>query len=630
VTVSALPPLVVVGLAAVVAVGTLSTRAHAWRRGRVNAPVRISDLLNVPRRYLVDVHAIVDRRPLAARMHTFAAGGFLLTGILGLLAAAGLLNGHVAAVVIALSGMSGIAGAAFAFARRSPRKPSYLSGGLYYSLPWLLGLANIFFMGVGISSAADLMVAWNTPGGIILLLTGMVSLTGLALIAGKGPMRHALAGTLHLAWHPRPGRFNGQSADTAFAQIDLDAPKLGANRVEDFAWNELLGFDSCVQCGRCEAACPAFAAGLPLNPKRFVNDIAGSNAPVQYTGSPHPGLPEHRELAGPILIGEEGASIAPETIWACTTCRACVDACPMMIEHLDGMIALRRFETLEHGATPGKAGDLFDALRETDTQSGNLLPARLNFAADLALPLMKEQHPVEVLLWIGEGGYELRNQRSLRAFIKLMRIAQIDFAVLAEERDCGDAARRLGDEIEFLRLAQANIATLSRYSFRSIVTLDPHVAHSLTRDYPALGGNYQVFHHTTFLDGLVREGRLSVEGQLNGRVTYHDPCYLGRYLNEIDAPRALIDKLGVERVEMARHGRQSFCCGGGGGGPVTDIKGKQRIPDLRMEQARETEAEIVVVACPNCTTMLEGVTQPRPLVRELSEILLEAVERRSS
>ncbi|MFD0465066.1 DUF3483 domain-containing protein [Microvirga aerilata] len=285
-TVSALPPLIIVGLAAVIAAGSLSTRAYAWRRGRVTAPVNMSDLLTVPRRYLVDVHAVVARRPLAARMHSLAAGGFILTGVLALFAVAGLLTGQASAALIALSGLAGIAGAVFAFARRSPQKPSYLSGGLYYSLPWLLGLANIFFAGVGICAAVDLIAAWDTPSGILLLLAGAVSLTGLALIVGHGPMRHALAGALHLAWHPRPGRFDGRGADTAFAPIDLDASKLGANRIEDFSWNELLGFDTCVQCGRCEAACPAFAAELPLNPKKFINDIAGSNAPVNYTGSP--------------------------------------------------------------------------------------------------------------------------------------------------------------------------------------------------------------------------------------------------------------------------------------------------------------------------------------------------------
>jgi len=625
-TVTDLPPLLVLCAAVLVLAATILARSRAWRRGQVGRSADLQALLAVPRRYLVDVHAVVGRKPSASQMHVPAAGGLLLTLVLALLAALGVLSGLLGAVLIIVSGLFGIAGAALALLRRVPSRPQHLSGGLYYTLPGLLALANVFSMGFGVSNALGTPPAWNSALGILLLSAGTISLVGLAAIAGIGPMRHAVAGVLHLAWHPRAARFDGVP-ETAFAGVDPNAPKLGADRVEDFTWNHLLGFDSCVQCGRCEEACPAFAAGAPLNPKKFINDIAGANAPVHYSGSPHPGLPRRLGQGGPLLIGEGGV-IAPETIWACTTCRACVDACPMMIEHLDGMIALRRFDTLERGATPGKAPELLDNLHETDTQSGRALSARLDFAADLALPLAQEDRPVDVLLWLGEGAYELRNQRSLRAFIQLLRHAHVDFAVLAEELDCGDTARRLGDEIEFLRLATKNIETLSRFSFQAIVTLDPHVAHSLARDYVALGGHYKVLHHTTFLEQLFTSGRLKAQAALDGRFTYHDPCYLGRYLGEVDAPRSLLDRLGVERVEMARFGRQSFCCGGGGGAPATDIRGERRIPDMRMDQGRATGADTMVVACPNCTIMLEGVPQPRPSVRELSEILLEAVEGR--
>ena len=345
---------------------------------------------------------------------------------------------------------------------------------------------------------------------------------------------------------------------------------------------------------------------------------------MSYAGSPHPGLPLVVGAGGPILIGEGGA-IRPETVWACTTCRACVVSCPMMIEHLDGIFELRRFETLERGTTPGKAPEVLRHLAETDTQCGRSTAERLDFAADLSLPLLEEGKSTEVLLWIGEGGYELRNQRSLRAFIELLRVADVDFAVLPEELDCGDLARRLGDEIEFDRLARANIRALSRLTFRTIVTMDPHIAHSFVRDYPALGGLYEVMHHSRFLVTLISQGRLSLARRMEGRLTYHDPCYLGRYLDEVEAPRRLLDHVTDERLEMTRHGRSSFCCGGGGGAAVTDIRGGRRIPDVRMDQARETGAEMVVVACPTCTIMLEGVSHPRPHVRELSEVLLDAL-----
>jgi N,N-dimethylglycine/sarcosine dehydrogenase ferredoxin subunit len=615
--------LLVVLLSALIIAGTFARRWHAWRQGRRDVPVRLSGLLAIPKRFLVDVHAAVGRKPPVARMHIQAAGGLLGAGVLAVAALLGILSGPIGATVITLAGLTGISGALLDGARRLPTRPPHLSGGRYQRLPLLLVGANLFFLGAGASAALDVLPSPLTPAGLVLLVLGLVSLGALASEAGRGPLRHALAGTLHLAFHPRPGRFTGAPA-TALAPGPVEAKKFGADRVGDFAWNHLLGFDSCVQCGRCEEACPAFAAGQPLNPKKLINEIAGAVAPVHYAGSPHPGLALTSSQPGQMLLGNDGA-IAPETLWACTTCRACVSSCPMMIEHLDAVIELRRFETLERGAAPGKAPGVLAALAETDTQSGRALSARLDFASDLTLPRIEPGREVEVLLWIGEAGFDLRNQRSLRALIQLLREAGIDFAVLDEERDCGDAARRLGDEIEFARLARANVETLSGFAFRRIVTMDPHVAHSFVRDYPAFGGNYDVSHHTSFLDELVRMGRLRIPAGHSGRITYHDPCYLGRYLGEFEAPRSLLDRLGADRIEMPRHARNSFCCGGGGGAALTDIEGRVRIPDLRVKEARETGADTVVVGCPTCTIMLEGVAEPRPVVREIAEVLLEAV-----
>jgi Fe-S oxidoreductase len=627
VTSTAIGPLLVIGASALVTAAVSLERWRHWRRGKRGVPARLTDLLAVPKRFLVDVHGIVARRPPVARMHIQAAGGFLGAGALTILALLGILTGPFGAVLVGLAALAGLAGAVLDWRRRVPEKPDHLSGGAYRRLPLQLAGACLFFLVAGVTASLQVTPPAASWPGAALLGLGLASLGSLAVAAGRGPMRHAVAGALHLAFHPRPGRFEGRSASalaaTVLAPLPEGATKLGADRVEDFTWNHLLGFDSCVQCGRCEQACPAFAAGQPLNPKALINEVAGANAPNHYTGSPHPGRPRPAPM-GPLLLGPGGA-IDPATIWACTTCRACVSACPMMIEHLDAIIDLRRFDTLERGATPGKAPAVLASLTETDTQSGRPLTERLDFASDLALPRIEPGREVDVLLWIGEGGFDLRNQRSLRALIQLLRRAGVDFAVLPEECDCGDAARRLGDEIEFARLARANVGLLSGLSFRRIVTMDPHVAHSLARDYPAFGGRYTVVHHTALLDELVRSGRLEVQGLPGGRITYHDPCYLGRYLGEFEAPRRLLDRLGTERIEMPRHGRASFCCGGGGGAALTDIEGRARIPDLRMQEARDTGAGTVVVGCPTCTIMLEGVAQPRPAVREVAEMLLEAV-----
>lgn len=300
----------------------------------------------------------------------------------------------------------------------------------------------------------------------------------------------------------------------------------------------------------------------------------------------------------------------------------------MMIEHVDAIVGLRRHETLEKGAVPGKGADVLAEMRAADEPGGRPLAARTDFAAGLALPVLAEGDETDVLLWLGEGAYDLRYGRTLRSLVRLLQAAGVEFAVLgAAERDCGDVARRLGDEATFQRLAGDVIATLKTRRFRRIVTADPHAFHVLGKEYPAFGGRFEVVHHTTFLAGLLAEGRLVVGPVTDPRpVTYHDPCYLGRYAGETAAPRALLDAIGGERREMARAGLKSMCCGGGGGAPITDVPGERRIADLRMAQARETGAAIVAVACPGCTAMLEGVTGERPEVKDVAELLLAAVE----
>lgn len=299
----------------------------------------------------------------------------------------------------------------------------------------------------------------------------------------------------------------------------------------------------------------------------------------------------------------------------------------MMIEHVDAVIDLRRYQTLELGAVPGKAALTLDELRATDTVGGRALSARLDWAADLKLRVLGEGEACDVLLWLGEGAYDLRNQRTLRALVLLLRRAGVDFAVLGEaELDCGDVARRLGDEATFQDLARRTIAILSRRRFARIVTADPHALHVLRNEYPALGGSWTVLHHTALLAGLVESGALTVTRPLGQAVAYHDPCYLGRYNGETEAPRTLLDALGAERREMARSGLRSRCCGGGGGAPLTDVAGERRIPDMRMDDAQATGAPLLAVACPTCTQMLEGVVGPRPAVAEIAELLLAATE----
>jgi Fe-S oxidoreductase len=231
-----------------------------------------------------------------------------------------------------------------------------------------------------------------------------------------------------------------------------------------------------------------------------------------------------------------------------------------------------------------------------------------------------------VLFWVGDGAFDMRNQRTLRAFVKVLKAAKVDFAVLGlEERDSGDVARRLGDEATFQMLAKRNIQTLAKYSFKRIVTCDPHSFHVLKNEYGAFDGNYLVQHHSTYMAELIGDGALNLGQHKGSSVTYHDPCYLGRYNGEYEAPRDVLKALGIEVKEMQRSGFRSRCCGGGGGAPITDIPGKQRIPDMRMEDIRQTGAELVAVGCPQCTAMLEGVVEPRPMIKDIAELVADAL-----
>jgi Fe-S oxidoreductase len=578
-------------LALLLILGALIESVRVIRRWRIGGQARIawiSNILALPRRYLVDVHHIVARDPYAAKMHAAVAGG-LLAGS-ALLPFALLDPGWFYWLLVGACFAVMIAGALMVGARRVPRRLKRLSGGRFQILPMLLLLYAIGELDIAIS---------RDYFGLLLAAIGGV---GLVLQIHTGPLRHALAGAIHLVAHPRPQRFAGQR-ETALAPLDLEAAQYGIEKPQDFAWNRLASFDACVQCGRCETVCPAFAAGMPLNPKKLIQDLASSIVP-------------------------NSTKVTPDTLWSCTTCRACVEECPMMIEHVDAIVGLRRFQVLEQGAVPDKVAAMLAELRYADEPGGRSLAARTDFAAGLPLRVIDEKEPVDILLWLGEGAFDLRYGRSLVALGQVLRAAGQDFGVLGRaEADCGDVARRLGDEATFQRLARENIATLNRYRFTRIVTADPHAYHVLKNEYPALGGTFIVQHHTELLAELVETGRLTLrDRQDQPRVTYHDPCYLGRYNGVIDQPRTLLRKLGVEFIEMERHGMRAMCCGGGGGAPVSDVAGERRIGDIRMDQARATGAAIVAVACPGCTAMLEAVPEPRPVVKDLAELLLDALE----
>ncbi len=643
-------PILIFSALALAVIGAVR-RIRLWRQGRPARVDLLRGLAAMPRRYLVDLHHVVARDKVMSNTHVATAGGFVAAAVLMILVH-GLGLGSSESMGPILGGLLLAASAAMFVgslfvAKRRRNPPARLSKGPWMRLPKSL---MAFSASVFLLTLPTLGILPAGTGSVILALVLAVVLAwGLGeMFFGMtwgGPMKHAFAGALHLAFHRRPERFSTKGGEgnrsTGLKALNLDDAKapLGVETPSDFTWNQLLGFDACVQCGRCEAVCPAFAAGQPLNPKKLIQDMVvgmagGSDA--HYAGSPYPGKPVGEHIGsphGPIVAPDPmkggTALVDAETLWSCTTCRACVEECPMMIEHVDAIVDMRRFLTLERGSTPNKGAEVLDNLIATDNPGGFDPGSRLHWAADLNLPLMRELGQVDVLLWLGDGVFDMRNQRTLRALVKVLRAAGVDFAVLGnEERDSGDVARRLGDEATFQSLARRNIATLSQYRFQCIVTCDPHSFHVLKNEYGELGGTYEVRHHSTYIAELFEAGRLHFAPWKGGSVTYHDPCYLGRYNGEYEAPRSVLKALGIEVKEMERSGFRSRCCGGGGGAPITDIPGKQRIPDMRMNDVKETGAELVAVGCPQCTAMLEGVVDASAEVRDIAELVADALVER--
>ena len=597
-------------------------RAQLWRAGK-SAAWHWSQLLTIPKRYFVDLHHVVAREPYIARTHVATAGGAVLALVLvalnyGLMLYSNVLNW----AIVAATGIMFV-GAFFVWLRRR-NIMSRLSRGAWSRLPYsLLAFAlGLLLLTLPVQSLSNSIAVI----GLLLLLAGAAELAlGIGL---GGPMKHAVAGLLHLAFHPRQERFKNQLS-TALKPLNLESQDFGMNKPSDFQWNQLLGFDACVQCGKCEAACPAFAAGQPLNPKKLIQDLVvglSNGTDANFAGSPYPGIPVGTHT------GKTNQTIVPslieaQTLWSCTTCRACVQECPMLIEHVDAIVGMRRNLTLTQGSAPNKAPRILENLRQTATLGGFDSKIRYYWAIDLEVKTIQANTPVDLLLIAGEGAFDMRYQRTLRALVKLLKAAKVDFAVMgALENDTGDTARRLGDEATFQMLAKRNIATFNSLNFKRIVTADPHVLHSLKNEYPAFGGQYEVLHHTTLLAQLVASSQLKLgKSEETRKLTYHDPCYLARYNNETDAPRTLLKNIGIQVNEMERSGMRGRCCGGGGGAPLTDIAGKQRIPDIRIADARTIGAELVAVACPQCTAMLEGVVE-RPEVLDIAELLAASLE----
>ena len=397
-----------------------------------------------------------------------------------------------------------------------------------------------------------------------------------------------------------PLRFDGPDEEIRF----------GAGTTADLTWKQILDGYSCTECGRCQDACPAFATGKILSPKLLIMGIrdqvfAQSEEPIAGHGVPE------------------------EMIWDCVTCGACVDACPVSIEHVDHIVDLRRHLVMVESSFPAEAEPMLRDVERSANPWGKPQTERAEWSKELGVRVLEPGEPApEVLYWVGcAASFDERARLAAESTAKLLRAAGVDFAILGPREACtGDPARRMGNEYVFQAYAEQNVATLNEAEVTKIVASCPHCFNTLANEYPDFGGRYEVVHHTELLAELVREGRLAPAG--DGRaITYHDSCYLARHNDVRSAPRDLVASVG-RPVEMGRNGKQTFCCGAGGAHMWMEERGRG-INEERVREAAETGAGTLAVACPFCTVMLDdGVRASGRELRvvDVSTLLAESLE----
>jgi len=543
-------------------------------------------------------------------------------------------------LTVDLFGLLLLVGLAIALYRRYVVRPQQLehrepADALLLASLFLIVLTGFGLEGMRIQATGDPWANWSPVGALASLGVGRIAGDASLVDAYQSLwlahmlLWHILLATIaftkffHIFTSPlnvfcsTPGPPLGVVAPTDF---EAEPVRLGINAPADMTWTQLFMLDACTECGRCEAVCPAFAAGQPLSPKRVILDLRDA---VREAGRD----------AGPLA----GGVVKPEALWACTTCRACEEACPVAIEHVPLIVGLRQNLAMEQVSMPAGVVEAVTSLEAREHPFRGAASGRTDWLEGLVVPQLdsiENAGDLEVVYWIGcAAAFDERAQQIARALVRVLQHAGVRFAVLASQERCnGDVARRTGNEFHYDMLARANVETLNGAGVTRILTHCPHCLQQLRHEYRAFGGRYEVVHHTELVAALIEEGRVRLAPGARERITFHDPCYLGRYNREFDAPRRVLDALQVERVEMARSRSESFCCGAGGGHAFfDDADGGEKINAIRAREAAATGATTVVTGCPFCLTMLASgartvATAERPLqTRDVVELVAEAL-----
>ena len=435
-------------------------------------------------------------------------------------------------------------------------------------------------------------------------------------------MRHAVASPLNVFYRK-------QGARAALTLPSIESGEIGARTVNDLSWKQMLDADACVACGRCDENCPAAISGKPLSPRKIIQNIRQQMETVSADQKNLRNVPE-----APLLEN----AVTADAMWACTSCMACVEHCPVSIEPLDKIIDMRRYQVMGEARLPAEARPMIRDLDLYGDVQGKGVAHRADWAMNREVPELfqtssQPESEVEILLWVGcSGAFHPRNQETSRAMVKILKAAGIRFAILGkEELCCGDPARRLGDEILFRKLARANIDRLERYQVKKIVTLCPHCLNTLKNDYPELGCKLEVIHATELVMDLIRDKRIALKYPVADKMAIHDACYLGRYNQVYQPPRDICQAVpGTQLKETARNRDSGFCCGGGGGRMWLHENIGQNINVVRAEEMVATDVDLIGTACPYCLVMLDdGVKslelEKTPKVADVIDIVAEAL-----
>jgi len=646
-------------VSAVVAGYGVYRRVAMWRRGapanRFDRPAeRLKRLLK---------HALGQRRTIrekyAGVFHTFIYGGFIILTAatmvvmldydFGLSIMRGAFYLYFQSLIVDIFGALALIGVGIAAARRLVTKPAKLvydgESLLILAAIFLIALTGFLIEGWRIAATNDPWGAWSPFGYLVARAsqslmsveamkaahlatwwTHAVLVFGFIAWAPYTKMIHALTGPLNIY----AARLSPSGA--ALKVLDFDrlaetGEPMGVKTLAGFTWKDLLDLDACTECGRCVSVCPANAAGKSLSPRDLILDLRNFARSLKIVGSGGASA-----FAAPITKTVSAA--APERLWQCTTCGACMEACPVFIEQATKIVDLRRYLVMEESDFPDTMQEAITSLESRGHPFRGTQSSRMDWASELNIKTIAEARDAEVLLWVGCGGALIeRNQKVVRATAQLLEKAGVKFAVLGREEKCtGDPARRIGNEFLFEMMAKDNVETLNGYGVKKIVTSCPHCFNTLRNEYPQFGGDYEVYHHSEFLAKLVDEGRVKPLAQGDQTVTFHDPCYLGRHNGVFDAPRRLVQISSHSTVEMKQNREQGFCCGGGGGMSFVEEPKDKRVNQERARQALETSADIVAVGCPFCMTMMEdGVNAKRGerdvKVMDVAELLWRSVIR---